>query len=90
MRYKRSSTHLPLTVFQIAMNAAETVARRSWMMASGRLSPAEYHRMFDEKIRALQQTGMAMVSKDPSIAKLLKPWDVATRRNAKRLRRSKR
>lgn len=86
-RNKAANADLPLTIFQMAMSSAETIARRSWMMASGTCPPAEYRRMILEKLNATQQMGVAMVSKNATVEKLLKPWHRGVRRNVKRLRK---
>lgn len=89
MRKKSRRAVAPLMLFQLAVNSGETIARRFWMMASGRASRAEYQRMVTEKVKAAQQMGAAMLSKDPSFTKLLKPWHAGARRNVKRLRKRK-
>jgi len=45
--------------------------------------------MLLEKLKASQQMGAAAMSKNPSLAKLLTPWDRATRGNARRLRKKR-
>jgi hypothetical protein len=60
------------------------------MMASGNCSPSEYRRMILEKIKAMQQMGVAMVSRNASIEKLLTPWHRGAQRNVRRLRKRER
>lgn len=40
-----------------------------------------------EKVKAAQETGVAMFSKNAGVAALLRPWHAGTRRNVKRLRK---
>ena len=87
MRKKNRTAGLPFLLFQMTMNSAEIIARRWQMMASGTCSPAEYQRMFLEKIKATQQTSAAMFSLNPTVMILLRPWHVGARRNVKRLRK---
>jgi hypothetical protein len=44
IKAKWSKTRLPLAFFETALNSGETIARRTWLMASGNCSPTEYHR----------------------------------------------
>jgi hypothetical protein len=74
-------------LLELAMNSAETIGRRWWMVASGKGTPAEYRRMVLEKVKAAQETGVAMFSKNAGVAALLRPWHAGTRRNVKRLRK---
>jgi hypothetical protein len=90
MRRKRSKALLPVMLAELAFASAETIARRTWMMATGSCSPAEYQRMLMEKVKAAQQSGMAALSsKRVKNTALLAPWHRAARHNAKRLRRPK-
>jgi hypothetical protein len=78
---------LPLMLLELAMAASETIFHRTWLMATGRCSPAEYQRMLAEKVKAAQLSGrLAMSHADGSA--FLAPWHRAARRNARRLRRS--
>jgi hypothetical protein len=89
MQKNNVSPRLPFLLFEMTMNSAETIARRWQMMVSGTCSPAEYQRMIYEKMRATQQMGAALLSSNPTIPKLLRPWHSGTRRNVKRLRKRK-
>lgn len=86
-RRKNSSAALPRMLLELAMNSAETIGRRWWMVASGKSTPAEYRRMVLEKVKAAQETGAAMFFRKPSAAALLRPWHAGARRNVKRLRK---
>jgi hypothetical protein len=44
IKAKWSEKRLPLAFFETALNSGETIARRTWLMASGNCSPTEYHR----------------------------------------------
>jgi hypothetical protein len=74
-------------LIELAMNSAETIGRRWWMVASGKSPPAEYRRMVWEKVKAAQETGAAMFSRKPDVAALLRPWHAGARRNVERLRK---
>jgi len=78
---------LPLMLVELAMAASETIFHRTWLMATGRCSPAEYQRMLAEKLTAAQLSGRLAMSQAPYAPALLAPWHRAARRNAKRLRR---
>ena len=73
---------------ELTMASWETIARRSWMMAEGRCSAAEYHKMVSEKLRAAQRTGLALAfgGARASPGRLLGFWHGPARANAKRLR----
>ncbi len=74
-------------MFELAAASAETIARRTWLMATGRCTPAEYTLMMMEKIKAAQQTSRRALSPRANGTTLLAPWHRAARRNSKRLRR---
>jgi len=81
---------LPTILIGLAAASAETVARRWWMMASGGCSPAEYQRMAAEKVKAALQSSAVVFSANSSLPRLLHPWLLGARRNAARLRRTRR
>ena len=83
--HRRRRPALPLMVAQLALASAETIARRTALMASGRCSPAEYARMFAEKVVAARRSQRA-AAKRGGLAAMLTPWHIAARRNARRLR----
>jgi hypothetical protein len=79
---------LPLMLAELAMAASEAVFHRTWLMATGQCSPAEYERMLAEKLQAARLTGRLAWSHGADWAALLAPWHRAAQRNAARLRRS--
>jgi hypothetical protein len=87
MRRRRSKPPLPVLFAELFIASAETIAHRAALAASGKLRAAERQRMLDEKIRAAQKSGLALMSPRLSLAALIAPWHRAARRNAKRLRR---
>ena len=87
MRMSRTP-FLPLMMVELAMAASETIFHRTWLMATGQCSPAEYERMLAEKFKAAQLTGRLAWSHGADGAALLAPWHRAAQRNAARLRRS--
>lgn len=90
MAHKRRKTvPLPLMVAELTASSWETVARRTWMMARGTCSPAEYQRMVAEKTAAACLTGFGLATGTHrgSVAALLDPWHSRATANAKRLRR---
>jgi hypothetical protein len=54
-------------------------------MASGECTTAEYQRMLSEKMRAMQQSGMALVT-GKQAEDVLRPFHKHATANAKRLR----
>jgi hypothetical protein len=71
---------------ELAMASWETIARRTAMIARGTLSPAEYQRMVIEKVAALQQSTLAMMTGRGKQA-AVRPWHKRATANARRLRR---
>jgi hypothetical protein len=64
----------------------ETIARRSWILAQGKCSSAEFARMVLEKQQAFALSGFALLS-GASAASILVPFHRGATANAKRLRR---
>jgi hypothetical protein len=87
MPRRRSKPPLPLLFAELFIASAETIAHRAALAASGKLHAAERKRMLEEKIRAAQKAGLALMKPQVSMAALIAPWHRAARRNAKRLRR---
>ncbi|HTP83617.1 MAG TPA: hypothetical protein VMQ11_11780 [Alphaproteobacteria bacterium] len=85
---RRAAPFFPLMMVELAMAASETIFHRTWLMATGQCSPAEYQRMLAEKVKAAQLTGRLVMSPRADSSALLAPWHRAARRNARRLRRS--
>ena len=77
---------LPIMMTELAMASWETIWHRTALMATGACSAAEYSRMVDEKMRAVQQSGCAfMAGKDTEA--VLRPFHRHAVANAKRLRK---
>jgi hypothetical protein len=76
---------------QIWFAATETIARRVMLMASGQCTPAEYQRMWREKVSAAMLSGLAAAlprgGDAAHAAAMLAPWRRKARANARRLRR---
>ncbi len=88
-RKSASPLTLPLMLGEMALASLETIARRSWMMAQGRCSAAEYRRMVVEKAAAAQASA-AVLARPPGKRQaeaVLAPWRRRVTANAKRLRR---
>ena len=79
----------PSILMGLAAASTETVARRWWMMASGACSLEEYQRMSAEKVKAALQSSAVLFSGNSSLLRLLQPWYAGARRNAARLRRTR-
>ena len=88
-RSYRSPAALPLLMAELAYASWETIAHRSRMIALGACTPAEYHRMVAEKMRAAEASSMVLFRKASAdtAAAMLTPWLSRARSNAKRLRR---
>jgi hypothetical protein len=78
---------LPMMMARLTMASWETIYRRTMMMAQGTCSPAEYQRMAEEKVAAMQ-TSMLALARGRSHAAVLAPFVSRTRANVKRLRRA--
>ncbi len=76
---------LPIMWTELAMASWETVWHRTALMASGACTPAEYERMFAEKMRAAYLSGMALAEGRDAEA-VLRPFHKRATANAKRLR----
>jgi hypothetical protein len=77
---------LSVLMTQLTMASWETIFRRTMMMAQGTCSPAEYMRMGEEKMAAMQQSMVALASGRGQAAALA-PFVNKTRANVRRLRR---
>jgi hypothetical protein len=88
-RSRKDAADLSFALAALWRDAAQTIAWRSWMMASGRCSAAEYRRMASEKYRALIETGLALGQTLPvaTWSAALRPWRRRASANARRLRR---
>jgi hypothetical protein len=77
---------LPLLLWELGVASGETIARRSWLMAQGRCSARERHRMVQEKSAAALASLALMTDPRANLETLIGPWHKAARANAKRLR----
>jgi hypothetical protein len=87
-RTRRPARTVPETLAELTLASWETIARRSWMIATGACSPAECGRMMLEKARAVEESSRALGSGD--LAAIFAPWHGRATANAKRLRRAHR
>ena len=90
---KRRSPALPLptVMAELFCASAETILRRSWMMSCGTCSPAEFSRMWHEKMLAAQEATVALATSLPvnAATAAVAPWHRRATANARRLRRRK-
>ena len=88
-RKRTKAVPLPVMMAELTFSSWETIARRTWMMAQGTCSPAEYRRMVHEKAQAALYSGLALTASTGAVtaAALLAPWHKRATANAKRLRR---
>ncbi|MEO5376122.1 MAG: hypothetical protein H7840_18050 [Alphaproteobacteria bacterium] len=88
---RRGAAAVPQMMVEMTLSAWETIARRSWMMASGACPPAEYRRMVREKADAAADTArrLAFPRSNVTVGALLAPWHKRVTANAKRLRRKR-
>jgi hypothetical protein len=79
---------LALMIAELMVSSWETIVRRSWMIAQGRCSPAEYARMVSEKAPAAHRSGLACLGmRGGRAAAVFAPWRHGAAANAKRLRK---
>ena len=80
---------LPFMLADLAINACDTIASRTRLIATGQCSAAEYSRMMFEKAEAAQASFLALVGATPASAleAAVAPWLNSARANAERLRR---
>lgn len=80
---------LPTMMAELAFSSWETIVHRSWMIACGNCSTAEYQRMLLEKLTAAQLSAMAFLlpANAATLHRALSPWHSSATANAKRLRR---
>ena len=82
-RQSRRLASLPQMMTELAIASWETIAYRSWMMALGSFTQAEYDRMITEKAEAVQ-----LGPWDAAVAvSVVAPWHRRAKANARRLRR---
>jgi len=80
---------LPLMLADLAINACDTIASRTQLIATGQCTAAEYRRMITEKAEAMQASFLAVASATPAgaLEAAMTPWLNSARANARRLRR---
>ena len=86
-RKRMKAIPLPVMMAELTFSSWETIARRTWMMAQGTCSPAEYRRMVREKAQAALYSGLALTTSTGAVtaAAVLAPWHKRATANAKRL-----
>jgi hypothetical protein len=89
-RRRKAPPPLPILLTELALASAETIARRTMLMAQGRCSSREQRRMFEEKSRAALTSLALMTRSGVDAPALLAPWHSAATANAKRLRKRRR
>jgi len=77
---------LPMTMALLALASWETIVRRSFLIAQGTCSLAEYQRMVQEKAAATRSSAMTII-KGGSPAAIMAPFVMRARSNARRLRK---
>jgi hypothetical protein len=83
---RRRSRNLPAMITELTFASWETIMHRSFMIAQGTCSAAEYERMVTEKAAAMQASALALIT-GRGHAAALAPYLVRSRANARRLRR---
>ena len=83
---RRPARTFPGMMAELAVASWETIARRTAMIAGGRITPAEYRRMVIEKAAALQRSAIAVMTGRGKKA-VLAPWHKRATANARRLSR---
>jgi len=80
---------LPFMLADLAINACDTIASRTRLIATGQCSAEEYRRMMFEKAEAAQASFLALAGATPAGAfeAAVTPWLDSARANAERLRR---
>ncbi len=76
---------LPLLFAELAIASWETVWHRTALMATGACTNAEYERMVHEKMHAVQQASLALMTGQDTET-VLRPFHLKATANARRLR----
>jgi hypothetical protein len=89
-RRKRRPAFLPIMIAELMRSSWETVARRTWIMAQGSYSAAEYRHILNEKVLAAYSSGLMLANNGSNEAMLaaLAPWHRRATANAERLRKT--
>jgi len=78
---------LPFLIAELTWFSWETIAYRSWLIAQGTCSAAEYQRMALEKLTAAYLSSAAIALRPKrGLNAALAPWHRRARANARRLR----
>jgi hypothetical protein len=77
---------LPIMMTELAMASWETIWHRTALMVTGACTQDEYGRMMHEKMRAVQQSSLALMQGHDTEA-VLRPFHRRATANAKRLRK---
>ncbi len=80
-----ASLALPLMFTELAMASWETMWHRTALMATGTCTHDEYQMMVHEKMHAMQQASMALLT-GQSTQTVLQPFHKKATANARRLR----
>jgi hypothetical protein len=85
------SYFLPFMLADLAINACDTIASRTLLIATGQCTAAEYRRMVMEKAEAAQASFLAVAGATPAgaLEAAMMPWLNSARANAERLRRKR-
>ena len=83
----RRKPQLPVLLAELTAASVETVLLRTWMMASGTCSSAEYGRMVREKLLAARKSCQAASGIVVDPVTILRPWHTGATGNVRRLRR---
>ena len=76
---------LPVMFAELAMASWETVWHRTALMATGACTQAEYARMLQEKMAAVQQASLALLTGQDTHS-VWQPFHLSATANARRLR----
>ena len=76
---------LPLLFAELAAASWETVWHRTALMATGACTHDEYERMVHEKMHAVQQASLALMS-GQNTETVMRPFHLKAMANARRLR----
>ena len=84
---RRSRSSAPFLLAELGLASAETIARRTMLMGTGRCTPAEYTKMVTEKVAAAQSSWLEFAFSPWTMwTSMIQPYHRAARRNARRLR----
>ena len=87
MKSPPSPFALPIMMTELAMASWETIWHRTALIVTGDCTNAEYGRMVNEKMHAMQQASCALMAGKDTEA-VLRPFHKHATANAKRLRNS--